>query len=80
VARGPNRRVSALDVLEVMVASSDPAFFTSELADELDTTAQTIRNRIDELEDNGYVDVKRDGRSMIIWLTQEGYEHYVDSR
>lgn len=80
MSRGPNRHVPTLDVLEVMVASPDPAFFTSELADELDTTAQTIRNRLDELEANEHVEIKRDGRSMIVWLTQEGYEHYVDSR
>jgi Mn-dependent DtxR family transcriptional regulator len=80
VTRGPDRKVTGLDLLKVMVASNDPAFFTQEIADELDTTGQTIRNRAKELEELGYVEVKRSGRSMMIFLTPEGYRHFADSQ
>lgn len=80
MSRGPDRDVSGLDVIEVMVRDSDPAFFTSNLADALETSTQTVRNRVDELEQAGYVQVKRDGRSMIIWLTESGYQRYVDGQ
>jgi len=80
VPRGPDRAVSLVDVLEVMVSSSDPAFSTTEIADELDTTTQTIRKRVEELADRGFVTLKETPNAKIFWITDAGYQHYVDSR
>jgi len=80
MSRGPDRKVDLIDILEVMVASADPAFLTSEVADELDTTSQTIRNRLDEAEEKGLIGVKETPSAKIIWPTDEGHRYLVDRR
>lgn len=80
MSRGPERKVDLIDILEVMVASPDPAFLTSEIAAELDTTAQTIRNRLDEGEEKGLIGVKETPSAKIIWPTDEGHRYLVERR
>lgn len=80
MSRGPDRKADLIDILEVMVASADPAFLTSELADELDTTSQTIRNRLDEAEEKGLIGVKETPSAKIIWPTDDGHRYLVESR
>jgi predicted transcriptional regulator len=79
VSRGPDREVETTDVLSVFVASSDPAFFVSEIADELDTSRETVRNRLQELIEDGYVERKTPTeRTAMYWITPAGYEYYVE--
>jgi len=80
MSRGPERKVDLIDILEVMVASPDPAFLTSEIAAELDTTAQTIRNRLDEAEEKGLIGVKETPSAKIIWPTDDGHRFLVETR
>jgi DNA-binding MarR family transcriptional regulator len=77
---GPDPDVSAVDILRVFVERPDPAFIGSEIAAEIDMTRQGVRNRLEQLHDDGYLATKRPGeRTRIWWLTPAGHRFYASS-
>jgi len=77
---GPAPDVSAEDILRVFVASPEPAFIASEIADAVDMTDQGIRNRLEQLHAEGYLATKQPGeRTRLWWLTPAGHRYYSEA-
>ncbi|MFC4405413.1 hypothetical protein [Haloarchaeobius iranensis] len=74
MAGGRKETVSDDEILSLFVETDDPVLTTSEVADVLDFSLNGTRKRLDSLEANGLLAVKRAGRGKIWWLTDEGRE------
>jgi DNA-binding MarR family transcriptional regulator len=77
----PGRKptVSDTEILRIFVVNPDPVFLASELTDELDMSRQGIHNRLDELEERGYLNSKTAGGRRMFWVTQEGRAFFAES-
>jgi len=80
VARGPDPKITAVDILEAFLASNEPAFVVSEIAEKLDVTAEGARHQMENLVEEGYLDRKKPSqRSVLYWVTDEGRQYYFDT-
>lgn len=59
------------ELIEVARGTPGPFFTTSELAEKLDVSTETIRNRLDHLREGGVVDKKTVGSGAAWWLTAQ---------
>ena len=77
---GPDPDVSDVDILRVFVESPEPAFIASEIAAETDMTRQGVRNRLQQLHDDGWLATKQPGeRTRLWWLTPAGHRYYSEA-
>lgn len=66
--------VSDNEILVSMMESDDPAFTTSELAEQHGMTAEGMRNRLESLAKAGRIKSKKPGeRSVIWWLESDQF-------
>lgn len=80
MTRGPDPEISARDILEIFLSSSDPAFVPSEIAEKLAVTTEGARHQMNRLADEGYLEKKKPGqRTVLYWLTDEGRVYYFES-
>jgi len=79
MANGRNKSVSDARLLVEFVLNSDPAFFASEVAENVPITRVQVNSRLDELEDEGYVESKTASGRRLWWLTDEGRQHATES-
>lgn len=81
VNRGPDPDIDAVSVLEIFLASSDPAFVPAEIARELDVTNEGARHQMERLVDEGLLHRKKPGqRTVLYWVTDEGREFYFQNK
>lgn len=79
MARGPDPEISAENILEIFLASAEPAFVPQEIADELDVTPNGARHQMDKLAEQGYlVKKKPSSRTVLYWISDAGREHYFE--
>lgn len=62
------------EILREVYLHDDPALIAKELTNSLDMSRQGIHDRLEELEDGGWVNSKVPGRDRIYWLTNDGIE------
>jgi predicted ArsR family transcriptional regulator len=72
MARGRPESFGDDRLLIELLIHMDRALFTSELADELDVTNQTIRERMDSLSDEGKVVINEMGSGNLYRLSDDG--------
>ena len=75
MTRGRPESVSDDRLLLELLIYPDRAVFTSELSDELDVTNQTVRERMEELHDEGKVSIDSVGNGNLYRLTDEGKQY-----
>jgi predicted ArsR family transcriptional regulator len=77
----PGRKptVSDKEILSVFALSPDPAFFASELTDELGLSRQGVLSRLDELDERGLLDSKKASGRRIFWITTDGRRYVRDA-
>jgi len=77
----PGRKptVSDTEILRFFVINPDPVFLASELTEFLDLSRQGVHNRLDELEEKGYLDSKTAGGRRMFWITPEGQAFFAAS-
>jgi predicted ArsR family transcriptional regulator len=66
MARGV-RTVNDSEIVNYMREEDDPAFTAGELAEELGMTSEGMRNRLEELCENGCVHKKKPGHRTVLW-------------
>lgn len=73
MTNGPGRKpkVTNDEILDVFRSSSDPVLTTSEVASEFDITHRGVRDRLEQLEDNGSLESKKVGAKAIVWWDPE---------
>ena len=66
---GPGRKPKTTDeaILKVFRSSTDPVLSTSEVASELDITHRGVRDRLENLEDEGKLKSKKVGARAMVW-------------
>lgn len=69
---GPERTVSDERILLEFLLNPGPAFFTSEITENLPLVRQQVNNILDELEQDGYVTSKHASGRRLWWLTPKG--------
>jgi predicted transcriptional regulator len=68
-----------VDVLAVFISSSDPAFVTAEIAEELSVTREGARYKMEQLVDEGLLNKKKPGsRTVLYWITDSGRKYFVE--
>lgn len=79
MTNGPGRKpkVTNDEILDVFRSSSDPVLTTSEVASEFDITHRGVRDRLEQLEDNGLLESKKVGAKAIVWWDPE---HTITNR
>jgi len=66
------RTVTDDEIVDWMRESPDPAFTTSEIAEVFDMTVEGMRNRLNDLADEGRIKVKKPGTRTAIWWIGAG--------
>lgn len=61
------QRITDSDVLEALREQPDPVATTSELAETLDVSSETVRRHLSELHGKGLVDRKTVGARAVVW-------------
>ena len=78
--RGPDPEIDEYEILEVFLASSDPAMVPSEIAETLNVSTEGARHQMNRLADEGWLEKKKPGqRTVLYWITEGGRKHYFDS-
>ena len=70
---GRRKRVEDDEILQAIAVSPDPIVTASELSEHMDYTDDGVRNRLDDLEEQGLV-MSRDvgSRAKVWWITTQG--------
>lgn len=73
----PGREKTVPDerILVEFLLTSDPALFSSEVADNVPLTRQRVNTILDEMEDDGYLMSKKASGRRLWWLTDKGHDH-----
>jgi predicted transcriptional regulator len=80
MARGPDPDITDIDILKIFVGSREPAFVPSEIADDLDVTTEGARHQMEKLVERGLLGKKKPGqRTVLYWITDDGYEYYTQN-
>lgn len=66
---GPGRkpRITDEEILDVFRSSTDPVLTTGEVASEVDITHRGVRDRLEQLEEEGKVRSKKVGARAMVW-------------
>jgi len=72
--RGPERTVRDERLLLEFIVSADPAFFSSEIAENVPLSRPQVNDRLDQLEDAGLVTSKTASGRRLWWITPDGRE------
>jgi len=70
MGKGRPRTVSDRELIDAGKASTGPAWTTREIAEALDISTQTARERFRTLAEQGVVNRKREAGVTIIWLPE----------
>lgn len=82
MSNGPGRspKISDSEILEIFRSSTDPVLTTSEVASEVDITHRGIRDRLENLEDEGLLESKKVGARGKVWWdpshTKTSYDEF----
>ncbi|SHH65827.1 winged helix-turn-helix domain-containing protein [Halobaculum gomorrense] len=76
---GRKRQVSDTEILRQFALSAEPVLVASELAEEFDMSRQGIFDRLQQLEEEGYVESAMKASARVWWITSAGKRHLVDS-
>ena len=74
MAGGREETVEDREILQIFLETDEPVLFTGEVADEIGFSNQGTLPRLHSLADQGLLDSKDGGRSIVWWLTDEGQE------
>lgn len=81
MSRGPDPDVTAREILLFMVQSPDPAFTTTEIAEEFNKSRQWADNRMTQIKADELVQSKNPGgRSKFYWVTEQGKQYLHETR
>ena len=70
---GRNKKVGEKEILEAIALSPDPIVTAAELAQSVDYSPDGMRNRLQELYDDGLVNKKDVGaRATVWWISEDG--------
>jgi DNA-binding IclR family transcriptional regulator len=70
----PGRKptVSDVEILREFALCPDPFMHATELTETLDLSRQGVHNRLEKLQEKGYLDSKMTGGTRNWWLTSDG--------
>jgi len=70
----PGRKptVSDVEILREFALCPDPFMHATELTETLDLSRQGVHNRLETLQEKGYLDSKMTGGTRNWWLTDDG--------
>lgn len=71
---GREETVDDSEILQIFLETEDPVLFTGEVADEIGFSNQGTLPRLHNLADQGLLDSKDGGRTIVWWLTDRGRE------
>jgi len=75
---GRSKKIGDIELLKAIATAPDPFVTAPEMADRLDYSKDGVRNRLEELEDAGWVERRDVGaRATVWWLTREGRHKLV---
>lgn len=77
--RGRDKTVSDVEILLLFILTPEPAFMASEFTDAVDMTRQGVLKRLDDLEDQGYLESKKASGRRMFWITEEGRQFVSES-
>lgn len=68
-----SKRLDDTEILQSIASHPDPVVTATEMADRLDYSADGMRNRLQELAEEGYI-IRRDvgSRATVWWITTSG--------
>jgi len=70
--------VTAADVMRVFESVNGPTITSADVAGELDCSKEVARKRLHELEDEGRVEQRQSGRTILWWqTTEDDYERAI---
>lgn len=69
-----DREVTDEQILLEFLLTSDPALFTSEVAENFDITRQRVGQILEEIEDDGLVTSKLASGRRLWWMTTDGHD------
>jgi predicted transcriptional regulator len=73
--REQNPEVTDERILLEFLLTSDPALFTSEVADAVPVTRQRVGQILDQLDEDGFVTSKHAAGRRLWWLTDDGHDY-----
>lgn len=73
--RGRTPSVSNTQILLEILLNRDRAVFADEIATELPVTSERVRQLLEELEDDGHVNISKVSSRNIYRLTRTGHDH-----
>jgi len=74
---GRDKTISDAEILHYFATSDKPVLNVSRLTEEIDMTRQGIYNRLEALEDDGYLDSMTVGASAKVWWLTDAGKQYV---
>lgn len=72
---GRKETVDDREILGLFREDDDPVLFTQEVAQEIGFSSQGTLPRLHNLAEEGLLESKKGGRSIVWWLTQDGQEY-----
>ena len=69
---GPDPTVTQIDVLKEMRLAYPPVQAPKDLADRLDISNTAVSNKLQDMEEKGWVESERVGRARVYWVTDAG--------
>ena len=69
---GPDPKVTKLDILKEIRLAYPPVQTPKALSERLEISNTAISNKLEEIEDKGWVQSERVGRARVYWITDAG--------
>lgn len=71
-SRGPNPSDDDVKILRLIRLREEPFATKSDLVDQMNVGSKQTRNRLDDLVEEGYLNVEKVGTTNVYWLSDEG--------
>jgi predicted transcriptional regulator len=75
---GRKKETSDTEILRKFALSPHPVMVASELAEDLDMSRQGVFSRLQDLENDGYLESAMKASARVWWITSEGRKQLSD--
>lgn len=77
---GPDPTVTQEDILKEIRLAYAPVKTPKDLSEQLDISNTAVSNKLQDMEEKGWVDSERVGRARVYWVTDAGRHHIESER